>query len=106
MRKRMPLSMVLAILALGAVTLAARQATAAPAPTPASAAKVELLDINSATAEQLAALPGIGEAYAKKIIAGRPYERKDDLVKRKVVPEATYAKVRDLIIAKQAPKAK
>jgi competence protein ComEA len=102
MRKRMPFLAVLAALALSMVGLAAHSATAAPAPTPASGAKVELLDINTATAEQLAALPGIGEAYSKKIIAGRPYERKDDLVKRNIIPEATYAKVKDLIIAKQA----
>ena len=62
----------------------------------------ELLDINSATADQLKALPGIAEAYSAKIIAGRPYDRKDQLVSRNILPQATYDKIKDSIIAKQA----
>ena len=61
----------------------------------------ELLDINSAKAEELKALPGIGDAYSEKIIKGRPYKRKDELVQRKIIPAATYDKVKDQIVAKQ-----
>ena len=67
----------------------------------AKAAPAELLDINSATEEQLKELPGIGDAYSKKIIAGRPYANKTQLVSKKVVPQATYDKIADKIIAKQ-----
>jgi DNA uptake protein ComE-like DNA-binding protein len=62
------------------------------------------IDINSATAAELETLPGIGEAYSKKIVDGRPYKRKDDLVKKKIVPQATYDKIKDQIVAKQPAK--
>ncbi len=76
---------------------AAKKAPAAKAAAPAA----KVLDINSAKADELEALPAIGKAKAAKIIAGRPFKGKDELVSKKILTEAEYAKVKDMIIAKQ-----
>ncbi|HYI97814.1 MAG TPA: helix-hairpin-helix domain-containing protein [Bryobacteraceae bacterium] len=89
------------ILAVTVAALAVAQGSAAaPAKKPTSTQSV-ILDINAASAEDLQKMEGVGPVYADKIIKGRPYRAKNELLSKKIVPAATYNKIKDQIIAKQ-----
>ena len=109
MKKKTIVRMMLVLLAvsLAVGSAAAQTKTTEKKSAPAAKAdakkseKTDLMDINSATKQQLMTLTGIGDAYAQKIIDGRPYGRKDELVSKKIIPQATYDKISAQIIAKQ-----
>ena len=75
-------------------------------PAASTTQKTELMDINSASKQELMTLPGIGDAYSQKIIDNRPYRAKNELVQKNVIPQATYDKISGQIIAKQNSAAK
>lgn len=119
MKKTLSRALVVAVALIFVSTIgfaADTKAPAKPAPpakpavekqaTAKSEAKKELVDLNTATIDQLKSIPGIGDTYAQNIIDGRPYAKKDQLKSKKILPAAIYDKIKDAIIAKQEPKKK
>jgi competence protein ComEA len=98
------LLIIVAVFALAAAPQAGKKGTQGKSGQKSEAStskKSALIDINSATEKELKELPGIGDAYAAKIMAGRPYRAKNQLIQKKIIPQATYEKIKDQIFAKQ-----
>ncbi len=106
--KRVAPMLMAALLVLGGLTVSTTAQSSAPQggamPSMGGAMTGPQIEINSATKEQLGSLPGIGDAYSSKIIAGRPYHTKTDLKTKGIIPAATYSKISGMIIAKQPAK--
>ena len=104
--KRLIAFLVVALFSVGALSAPAAWAQAPKSSTPPAKSDMKSMghdpiDLNTASEADLKMVPGIGDAYAKKIVQNRPYKRKDELVQKKVVPQATYDKIKDHIVAKQ-----